>query len=155
MLMSSGKVQTQCLTLLLGCLSYITTRTVCVCKYVKKAAPFNQFMSSFFTQWVNVDRNTQWLCWQDDKQDNKSHSPPLTLVFIPQVMAAQGETLREHLFVIRVEKVNGLTPLQSTVWGEADCYVQYSFPCQDGDPAATVDQNLIESSKAIQLIKTH
>ncbi|XP_050921333.1 LOW QUALITY PROTEIN: C2 domain-containing protein 3 [Lates calcarifer] len=71
-----------------------------------------------------------------------------------KVMAAQGETLREHLFVIRVEKVNGLTPLQSTVWGEADCYVQYSFPCQDGDPAATVDQNLIESSVNLKPFRT-
>ncbi|XP_074496633.1 C2 domain-containing protein 3 isoform X2 [Sebastes fasciatus] len=62
-----------------------------------------------------------------------------------KLIAAQEDTMREHLFVIRVEKVNGLTPLQSTVWGEADCYVQYSFPCQEGDPAATVDQNLTES----------
>lgn len=59
--------------------------------------------------------------------------------------------MREHVFVIRVEKVDGLTPLQSTVWGEADCYVQYSFPCQEADPAAKVDQNLIESSKSILL----
>lgn len=59
--------------------------------------------------------------------------------------------MREHLFVIRVEGVKGLTPLQSTVWGEADCYVQYGFPCQEGDPAANLDQSLIESSKAILL----
>lgn len=61
--------------------------------------------------------------------------------------------MREHLFVIKVEKVNGLTPLQSTVWGEADCYVQYSFPCQEGDPAAEVDQNLIETSKSFVNVK--
>lgn len=60
--------------------------------------------------------------------------------------------MREHLFVVRVEKINGLTPLQSTVWGEADCYIQYSFPCQDGDPAAVVDHNLIESSKSIAVL---
>lgn len=66
-------------------------------------------------------------------------------------MTSQEEILREHLFVIRVEKINGLTPLQSTVWGEADCYVQYSFPCQDGDPAAAVDQDLIESSETISV----
>lgn len=70
-----------------------------------------------------------------------------TIVFLPQVSAAPEQTMREHLFVIRVEKVTGLTPLQSTVWGEADCYVQYSFPCQQSDPAAQVDPNLIESSK--------
>uniref|UniRef100_A0A3Q4I3H6 C2 domain-containing protein 3-like n=1 Tax=Neolamprologus brichardi TaxID=32507 RepID=A0A3Q4I3H6_NEOBR len=41
------------------------------------------------------------------------------------------ESMREHVFVVRVERVSGMTPLQSTVWGEADCYIQYSFPCQE------------------------
>lgn len=59
------------------------------------------------------------------------------------------EVVTEHVFVIRVEKVSGLMPLQSTVWGETDCYVQYRFPCQEGDVASNVDQSLIESSKAI------
>ncbi|KAM7412854.1 hypothetical protein PAMA_020305 [Pampus argenteus] len=70
-----------------------------------------------------------------------------------KVRAAQEKT-REHLFVIRVEKVNGLTPLQSTVWGEADCYVQYSFPCQEGDPVEQVDQNLIESNVNLKPFRT-
>ncbi|XP_009949805.1 PREDICTED: C2 domain-containing protein 3, partial [Leptosomus discolor] len=43
----------------------------------------------------------------------------------------EGEDLIVHVFEIRVESVKGLTPLQSTVWGEADCYVQYSFPVQE------------------------
>lgn len=51
--------------------------------------------------------------------------------------------------MVKVEKVNGLMPLQSTVWGEADCYVQYSFPSQEEDPTAQVDPNLMESSKDI------
>ncbi|XP_075956209.1 C2 domain-containing protein 3 [Anarhichas minor] len=71
-----------------------------------------------------------------------------------KVIAAQEETMREHLFVIRVEKVDGLTPLQSTVWGEADCYVQYSFPCQEGDPAAKLDQSLIETSVNLKPFRT-
>uniref|UniRef100_A0A8C9XWC2 C2 domain containing 3 centriole elongation regulator n=1 Tax=Sander lucioperca TaxID=283035 RepID=A0A8C9XWC2_SANLU len=75
----------------------------------------------------------------------KSLSPHFTIVFLLQAIASQEKTMREHLFVIRVEKVNGLTPLQSTVWGEADCYIQYGFPSQEGDPAAKVDQNFIES----------
>lgn len=57
--------------------------------------------------------------------------------------------MREHVFVIRVEKVKGLMPLQSTVWGEADCYVQYSFVHQDTDSPAEVDHNLIETSMVI------
>ncbi|KAK2912866.1 C2 domain-containing protein 3 isoform X2 [Channa argus] len=67
-----------------------------------------------------------------------------------KVFAAHKEIMTEHVFVIRLEKIMGLTPLQSTVWGEADCYIQYSFPCQEGDPAAKVDEDLIESSKAMQ-----
>lgn len=39
--------------------------------------------------------------------------------------------LVEHTFEVRIEGVQGLTPLQSTVWGEADCYIQYRFPAQD------------------------
>ncbi|XP_045872547.1 C2 domain-containing protein 3 isoform X2 [Meles meles] len=39
--------------------------------------------------------------------------------------------LMEHHFELHVEKVKGLAPLQATVWGEADCYVQYYFPVQD------------------------
>lgn len=60
--------------------------------------------------------------------------------------------MREHVFVIRVEKVKGLMPLQSTVWGEADCYVQYCFVSQDLDSIAEADQNLIESSTFILFI---
>lgn len=66
-----------------------------------------------------------------------------------QVIAAPKEAMREHVFVIRVEKVKGLMPLQSTVWGEADCYVQYSFVHQDTDSPAEVDHNLIETSMVI------
>lgn len=97
-----------------------------------------------------MNKSTHWLCGQNVK----FLWPPFTVAFLPQATTAHEETMREHLFVIRVEKVIGLTPLQSTVWGEADCYIQYSFPCQEGDPAAKVDQNLIESSKAILVCKT-
>lgn len=43
----------------------------------------------------------------------------------------QGNGLMEHHFELHVDKVKGLVPLQATVWGEADCYVQYYFPVQD------------------------
>ncbi|XP_053162073.1 C2 domain-containing protein 3 isoform X3 [Hemicordylus capensis] len=43
------------------------------------------------------------------------------------------EGLTEHVFEVHLESVKGLTPLQSTVWGEADCYVQYLFPVQKLD----------------------
>ncbi|XP_056417090.1 C2 domain-containing protein 3 isoform X2 [Hyla sarda] len=39
-----------------------------------------------------------------------------------------SESSTDHVFDIHVENVKGLTPLQATVWGEADCFVQYFFP---------------------------
>uniref|UniRef100_A0A3Q2EC54 C2 domain containing 3 centriole elongation regulator n=1 Tax=Cyprinodon variegatus TaxID=28743 RepID=A0A3Q2EC54_CYPVA len=68
-----------------------------------------------------------------------------------KVSTSQVEIMREHVFVVSVEKVSGLTPLQSTVWGETDCYVQYSFPTQD---ASDVDQSLIESSLNLKPFRT-
>uniref|UniRef100_A0A672YF29 C2 domain containing 3 centriole elongation regulator n=1 Tax=Sphaeramia orbicularis TaxID=375764 RepID=A0A672YF29_9TELE len=71
-----------------------------------------------------------------------------------QTKVTQQERMREHLFVIRVEKVSGLTPLQSTVWGEADCYIQYSFPYQEGDLTAKMEQDLIESTVDLKPFRT-
>ncbi|KAM4627594.1 C2 domain-containing protein 3 [Polymixia lowei] len=71
-----------------------------------------------------------------------------------KVSTAQEEAMREHVFVVRVEKVQGLTPLQSTVWGEADCYIQYTFPSQEGDPAQNLDPSLIESSVNLKHFRT-
>ncbi|XP_044775272.1 C2 domain-containing protein 3 isoform X1 [Neomonachus schauinslandi] len=53
--------------------------------------------------------------------------------FIASVNMAEDQRngLMEHHFELHVEKVKGLAPLQATVWGEADCYVQYYFPVQD------------------------
>ncbi|RVE65068.1 hypothetical protein OJAV_G00131770 [Oryzias javanicus] len=70
-----------------------------------------------------------------------------------KVKTAQTEILREHVFVIRVEKVSGLTPVQSTVWGEADCFIQYSFPHQKGLPS-NLDQSVIESSVDLKPFRT-
>ncbi|XP_032533789.1 C2 domain-containing protein 3 isoform X11 [Chiroxiphia lanceolata] len=59
----------------------------------------------------------------------------------------EGEDLMEHVFEIHVESVKGLTPLQSTVWGEADCYVQYHFPVQEAGCAALQGSGLHEDGK--------
>uniref|UniRef100_A0A8C3QF30 C2 domain containing 3 centriole elongation regulator n=1 Tax=Cyanoderma ruficeps TaxID=181631 RepID=A0A8C3QF30_9PASS len=64
-----------------------------------------------------------------------SQRPPHSLDHLPTKPTMQldpkGEDLMEHVFEIHVESVKGLTPLQSTVWGEADCYIQYYFPVQE------------------------
>ncbi|KAM8977706.1 C2 domain-containing protein 3 [Pelodytes ibericus] len=55
------------------------------------------------------------------------------------------EGVIDHVFEIHVEDVKGLTPLQSTVWGEADCFVQYYFPVlpsSTGSGAPETDINL-------------
>ncbi|KAL4647791.1 C2 domain-containing protein 3 [Arapaima gigas] len=54
-------------------------------------------------------------------------TPPLE----SKVEVEHSECMTEHVFEVRVERVKGLMPLQSTVWGEADCYIQYSFPARD------------------------
>lgn len=69
-----------------------------------------------------------------------------------KVMTTHNEIMKEHVFVLKVEKVTGLTPLQSTLWGEADCYIQYSFPCQEGDLSANTD--LIESTINLKPFRT-
>ncbi|NXG68078.1 C2CD3 protein, partial [Baryphthengus martii] len=61
----------------------------------------------------------------------------------------ESEDLMEHVFEIHVESVKGLTPLQSTVWGEADCYVQYYFPVQE--PGCGVLQGTEQHKDGIEL----
>uniref|UniRef100_A0ABM5FVV2 C2 domain-containing protein 3 n=1 Tax=Pogona vitticeps TaxID=103695 RepID=A0ABM5FVV2_9SAUR len=63
--------------------------------------------------------------------------PPHSLDPLATPLPKQGvqgkESLMEHVFEIHVESARGLAPLQSTVWGEADCYVQYHFPVQESE----------------------
>ncbi|XP_061536890.1 C2 domain-containing protein 3 isoform X3 [Phycodurus eques] len=58
-----------------------------------------------------------------------------------EVITSQARAMTEHVFMIRVEKVSGLTPVQSTVWGEADCYVQYAFPSQEDADVSLAEYN--------------
>nr|XP_023394722.1 C2 domain-containing protein 3 isoform X3 [Loxodonta africana] len=57
----------------------------------------------------------------------------------------QGSGLMEHHFEFHVEKVKGLAPLQATVWGEADCYVQYYFPAQDSQYSVLEGPEFLEN----------
>lgn len=53
--------------------------------------------------------------------------------------------MMEHVFEVSVQQVKGLMPLQATVWGEADCYVQYCFPAQREDAVWDTDLSFPES----------
>ncbi|OCT93380.1 C2 domain-containing protein 3 [Xenopus laevis] len=62
------------------------------------------------------------------------------------------EGVTDHIFEIHVENVKGLTPLQSTVWGEADCFVQYYFPEHGPDSHAVSE--LPEIAMTLKPIRT-
>ncbi|NXU95480.1 C2CD3 protein, partial [Xiphorhynchus elegans] len=66
----------------------------------------------------------------------------------------EGEDLMEHMFEICVKSVKGLTPLQSTVWGEADCYIQYHFPIQEAGCAALQEPGLHEDGIKLKPFRT-
>ncbi|KAM6341940.1 C2 domain-containing protein 3 isoform 1-T1 [Podargus strigoides] len=82
-----------------------------------------------------------------------SHSldPPSTK---PTMLEQEGEDLMEHVFEIHVESVKGLTPLQSTVWGEADCYIQYYFPVQETGCGALKGTELHEEGIKLKPFRT-
>lgn len=62
-------------------------------------------------------------------------------------MEDQRSGLMEHHFELHVEKVKGLAPLQATVWGEADCYVQYYFPVQDSQSSVLEGSEFPENGR--------
>ncbi|XP_050786209.1 C2 domain-containing protein 3 isoform X3 [Gopherus flavomarginatus] len=64
------------------------------------------------------------------------------------------EGLMEHAFEIHVGNVKGLTPLQSTVWGEADCYVQYYFPVQEPDSSVLQGTELYENGIKLKTFRS-
>ncbi|XP_037989770.1 C2 domain-containing protein 3 isoform X2 [Motacilla alba alba] len=66
----------------------------------------------------------------------------------------EGEDLMEHVFEIHVESVKGLAPLQSTVWGEADCYIQYYFPVQEAGCGALQGPGLHEDGITLKPFRT-
>ena len=53
----------------------------------------------------------------------------------PALCAHQGEDVGavEHVFTVCIEGVREMTAFASTVWGEADCFVQYHFPSVSSD----------------------
>ncbi|XP_038169557.1 C2 domain-containing protein 3 isoform X3 [Arvicola amphibius] len=66
----------------------------------------------------------------------------------------QGNRLMEHHFELHVVMVRGLVPLQTTVWGEADCYVQYHFPFQDSQPSVLQGPDFLENGITLKPFRT-
>ncbi|XP_029457966.1 C2 domain-containing protein 3 isoform X2 [Rhinatrema bivittatum] len=76
--------------------------------------------------------------------------PPTSLPVVERNM----DGLTEHIFEIHVENIKGLTPLQSTVWGEADCYVQYCFPVQQTSSGVLKERQLLEHGVILKPIRS-
>ncbi|XP_028626472.1 C2 domain-containing protein 3 [Grammomys surdaster] len=77
--------------------------------------------------------------------------PPVASVAVPE---KQGTRLMEHHFEFHVVMVKGLVPLQATVWGEADCYVQYYFPFQDSQPSVLQGPDFLENGVTLKPFRT-
>ncbi|XP_051004997.1 C2 domain-containing protein 3 [Acomys russatus] len=77
--------------------------------------------------------------------------PPVASVAMPE---NQGKRLMEHHFEFHVVMVKGLMPLQATVWGEADCYVQYYFPFQDSQPSVLRGPDFLENGITLKPFRT-
>ncbi|KAM6447769.1 C2 domain-containing protein 3 [Liasis olivaceus] len=72
----------------------------------------------------------------------------------PKLSNREKEGLVEHTFEIHIKGVKGLTPLQSTVWGEADCYVQYHFPVQKSESDMLHQAELSEWDLELKTFRT-
>nr|XP_055052061.1 LOW QUALITY PROTEIN: C2 domain-containing protein 3 [Misgurnus anguillicaudatus] len=91
-----------------------------------------------------------------DEHVSPQPRPPHMLDHCPHTetkASATADILLEHVFMLRVERVKGLTPLQSTVWGEADCYIQYSFPAQN-ESGEDIDLSIVESNVDLKTYRT-
>ncbi|XP_007173782.2 C2 domain-containing protein 3 isoform X1 [Balaenoptera acutorostrata] len=66
----------------------------------------------------------------------------------------QGNGLMEHHFELLIDKIKGLAPLQATVWGEADCYVQYYFPVQDSQPSVLKGPEFLENGFTLKAFRS-
>ncbi|XP_053399357.1 C2 domain-containing protein 3-like [Mercenaria mercenaria] len=66
------------------------------------------------------------------------------------------ESVVEHVFEIVIEGVRGLSLFENMIWGEADCFVQYSFPAQQqsNPPGAPVIRHAVPTMKAFRTATT-
>ncbi|CAF0935186.1 unnamed protein product [Adineta steineri] len=57
---------------------------------------------------------------------------------------SSSSSLIEHHFEIMIESINGLRAFESMVWGESDCFIQYSFPTQQEQEQQIINTNSIK-----------
>ena len=54
--------------------------------------------------------------------------------------AAAGLPVVVHCFEVTIEAVRNLPALNTAIWGEADCFVQYHFPGPAQPPQGEVSE---------------
>ena len=72
------------------------------------------------------------------KRDNGAAKEKQKLCSVPSHHSDCGEeVLVHHQFLVCVDGVRGLKVAVNTVWGEADCFVQYHFPAKSDNTNET------------------
>ena len=63
----------------------------------------------------------------------------------PSIHASDDQSaLVEHHFEVMIESINGLRAFESMVWGESDCFIQYTFPIQQEQQDSLIHANSIK-----------
>ena len=73
------------------------------------------------------------------------HTLPTNIEKKPSIQTSDDHSaLVEHHFEVMVESINGLRAFESMVWGESDCFIQYTFPTQQEQQESTINANSIK-----------
>lgn len=78
------------------------------------------------------------------------------IVRAPEIVESQIESnssLIEHHFDVMIESINGLRAFESMIWGESDCFIQYSFPNQENSKEKQTSSNVKEKFQ-LQTVRT-
>ncbi|XP_013000759.1 C2 domain-containing protein 3 isoform X3 [Cavia porcellus] len=136
---------------------------VAVDSYMPVIDVFSGHQNGSLRVFLAMGSSDQIIALQRLKNEDGTPPPsgPRPAHFLDQPSAAsvamaedQGNGLMEHHFEFRVEMVKGLTPLQATVWGEADCYVQYYFPFQDSQSSVLRESEFLENGITVKAFRT-
>lgn len=76
----------------------------------------------------------------ESSSSSTTHKKPSTT--ITSAPNNDSSSLIEHHFEVLVESINGLRAFESMVWGESDCFIQYSFPVQEEQRQSLTSMNL-------------
>ncbi|XP_030650358.1 C2 domain-containing protein 3 isoform X3 [Nomascus leucogenys] len=136
---------------------------VAVDRYMPVIDVFSGHQNGSLRVFLAMGSSNQIMALQRLKNEEGTLPPfsPRPAHFLDQPTAAsvamaedRGNGLMEHCFEIHIEMVKGLAPLQATVWGEADCYVQYYFPVQHSQSSVLKGPEFLENGITLKPFRT-